>query len=59
MEKYLRDVAPDTSAERRLEWALQAAEGLAHVHGKNVIHCDVSVGNLVLDNHPSVKLCDF
>jgi serine/threonine protein kinase len=37
----------------------QAAEGLAYIHMENVIHCDVSIGNLLLDINLSIKLCDF
>ncbi|KAF2877368.1 kinase-like domain-containing protein [Massariosphaeria phaeospora] len=59
VERYLRHVAPTPSLEQRLKWARQAAEGLAYIHGKNVIHCDFSVGNPVLDNNISIKLCDF
>ena len=59
VERYLRDVAPDTSLEQRLKWALQAAEGLSYVHVKNVLHCDISVGNLLLDSDLNTKLSDF
>jgi len=59
VERYLRDVAPNTSLQQRLIWARQAAEGLAYIHEKNVIHCDFSVGNILLDNNISIKLCDF
>jgi serine/threonine protein kinase len=59
VERYLRTVAPTTPLGQRLKWARQAAEGLAYIHEKNVLHCDISVGNLLLDNNLSVKLCDF
>ncbi|KAF2731949.1 kinase-like protein [Polyplosphaeria fusca] len=58
VERYL--VAnPRTSVKQRLVWGRQAAEGLAYIHTKNVIHGDVSVGNLLLDPHLSIKFCDF
>ncbi|KAF1841512.1 kinase-like protein [Cucurbitaria berberidis CBS 394.84] len=59
VERYLRDVAPDTSLKQRLKWTCQAAEALAYAHGKNVLHCDFSVGNLLLDRDLTIKLCDF
>ncbi|PVH81884.1 hypothetical protein DL98DRAFT_150007 [Cadophora sp. DSE1049] len=40
-------------------WAIQAAEAIALVHEKRVIHCDVSVNNLFLDAKLNIKLCDF
>jgi serine/threonine protein kinase len=59
VERYLRDIAPDTPLEQKLQWAWQAAEGLAYIHEKNVLHCDFSVGNLLLSDDLSIKLCDF
>jgi serine/threonine protein kinase len=59
VERYLREIAPNTSLDQRLEWAWQAAEGLAYIHKNNVLHCDFSVGNLLLSNGLSTKLCDF
>jgi serine/threonine protein kinase len=59
VERYLRFVAPNTSVKQRLNWAWQAAEGLAYIHEKNVLHCDFSVGNLLLSSDLSIKLCDF
>jgi len=58
VERFLR-THEHTSTEQRLRWGRQAAEGLAYLHSKNVLHCDVSVGNLLLDQHLSIKLCDF
>jgi serine/threonine protein kinase len=59
IERYLRSNAPYTTVAQRLRWGQQAAEGLAYIHKKNVIHCDVSIGNLLLDTDLSIKLCDF
>ncbi|KAH8910546.1 kinase-like protein [Coniochaeta sp. PMI_546] len=59
VERYLRDIDPDTSLEQRLKWARQAAEGLAYIHSKNVLHCDISLGNLLLDSDLNIKLSDF
>ena len=58
VERHLRSHA-HTLVEQRLRWGRQAAEGLAYIHTKNVLHCDVSVGNLLLGADLSIKLCDF
>lgn len=56
VERYLKDIAPETPLAQRLRWALQAAEGLAYVHSKHVIHCDISVGNLLVGSDLGIKL---
>lgn len=43
----------------RRKWAEQAAEALAFVHAKGVIHCDIHPNNLLLDEHLDIQLCDF
>ncbi|OCL04049.1 kinase-like protein [Glonium stellatum] len=56
---YLRDVNPRPPLKQRLKWALQAAEAVAYTHKKGVLHCNISVGNLLLDKDLNIKLCDF
>lgn len=41
----------------RLCW--QAAEGIAYLHTKNVVHCNICTQNFLLDKNSDVKLCDF
>ena len=43
----------------RLRWAREAAEAVAYIHSKHVIHRDISVGNLLLDKDMHIKLADF
>ncbi|KAI9840655.1 MAG: hypothetical protein M1837_001379 [Sclerophora amabilis] len=53
---------PDASGittKLRLKWSLQAAEAVAFIHSKGVIHCDIHTNNLLLDDRLDVKLCDF
>lgn len=57
--RYIRDIAPTTSLQQRLKWVSQAAEALAYVHSKNILHCDMSIGNLLLDANLDIKLSDF
>ncbi len=47
------------SEEGRLNLALGVLSGTAHVHSKNIIHCDISCRNLLLFPDLSVKVCDF
>jgi serine/threonine protein kinase len=43
----------------RLRWCRQAGEALAYIHTKNIIHCDISTRNFLLDNNLDLKLSDF
>jgi len=43
----------------RLRWCRQAAEALAFVHSKGVIHCDLHTNNLLLDDQLNALLSDF
>ncbi|KAF1960727.1 kinase-like protein [Byssothecium circinans] len=56
---YLCGSNPLPPLKKRLKWALQAAEAVAYVHKKSVLHCDISGGNLLLDKDLNIKLCDF
>ena len=47
------------SPRRAAEWALQAAEALAHAHQRNVVHRDVKPSNLILDEDDRIWLTDF
>lgn len=58
VQRYL-DSHPETALGQRLKWALQAAEGLAFVHSKQVVHCDMTTGNLLLDLDLNIKIGDF
>ncbi len=44
---------------KRIEYLIQAAEGLAHVHEKGFIHRDVCPRNLLVSREGEVKLIDF
>jgi serine/threonine protein kinase len=48
-----------TALQQRLAWVRQAAEAIAAVHAKNVIHRDINVNNFLLDEELNLKLCDF
>lgn len=37
----------------------QAADGLAHAHGRNMIHCDIKPSNLLLSDQGVIKILDM
>jgi serine/threonine protein kinase len=43
----------------RMRLASQIARGLLWIHSNNVLHRDLKLENLLLDNHGEVKVCDF
>ena len=45
--------------QQRISWARQATEAVAVTHRAGIIHCDINVNNLLLDDDLTVKLCDF
>ncbi|PVH67283.1 kinase-like protein, partial [Cadophora sp. DSE1049] len=49
----------DPSMLQKLSWSLQAAEGTAYIHSSSVLHCDINVNNLLLDNDLNIKVADF
>ncbi|QDS71306.1 hypothetical protein FKW77_001664 [Venturia effusa] len=60
VRRYLGSHNSSEITERmRRKWAEQAAEALAFVHGKGVIHCDIHPNNLLLDKELDIQLCDF
>jgi serine/threonine protein kinase len=55
--RYLSSHSP--TVQQKITWAKQAAEAIAIIHERGVIHCDISVNNLLLDAELNIKLCDF
>ena len=50
---------PDERLERRLEWCKQLVDTLSFVHSKRVIHCDICLQNIFLDENFNIILADF
>ena len=50
---------PDVPLEQRLSWCVQAAEAVAYIHSKRVLHCDIRHHNLLLDAALDLRLADF
>jgi len=56
----LAAVEPDgLGLEEALDWARQAAEGLAEAHHRRVVHRDIKPANMMLDARGWVKITDF
>lgn len=45
--------------ERAADYIRQAADGLAHAHGRDMIHCDVKPANLLVNKQGVVKILDM
>lgn len=60
----LRDVLQSPSGssvplDSKLQWAQEAADGLAYIHSKGVVHADVGCHNMILDGFGHLKFIDF
>lgn len=42
-----------------VEYVRQAADGLAHAHERNLVHCDIKPSNLLVNNQGQVKILDM
>ena len=45
--------------DEALAHARMVADALAHAHGCGLVHRDIKPGNLVFDEHGTLKICDF
>lgn len=59
LETYTRGHASLITPKQRECWMVQAAEALAVVHAADVIHCDVTPRNFLLDQALQLYICDF
>lgn len=54
------DAHHDTiSTPQRLQWIMEAAEGLQLLHSANIIHCDAVPRNFLLDANLGLRIADF
>lgn len=58
LEAYLKNI-PDTDLATRLRWATQAADALAGLHARGIVHADVAPRNFLLDDTLDLRICDF
>lgn len=48
-----------TTLIQRLTWSKQLAEAIYFIHSKRVLHCDINLTNILLDEKLTVRLCDL
>jgi serine/threonine protein kinase len=53
------DEAGPLDFERAVNYTRQAAEGLAHAHSRDMIHCDIKPANLIINKQGVVKILDM
>ncbi|KAL3459488.1 kinase-like protein [Aspergillus heterothallicus] len=59
LREYMRQHREAIPSQVRPKWARQAAEGVRLLHENNVVHCDISPRNFLLDHELDLKICDF
>ena len=58
LERIVTEEGPLDYA-RAADYIRQAAEGLAHAHGRGMIHCDIKPSNLLVNSQGVVKILDL
>ncbi|KAK5290557.1 hypothetical protein LTR99_011078 [Exophiala xenobiotica] len=51
--------AAQTPLQKKLRWVRDAAEGIKHAHGKNIVQADCSCNNMILTRSGDLKIIDF
>ncbi|KAL5335645.1 kinase-like protein [Aspergillus crustosus] len=59
LKEYVRRNSQSIALQHRIRWCLQATEALGVLHGHNVIHCDLSPRNFLLDSDLNLRIADF
>jgi hypothetical protein len=47
------------SISQLVQWAIETAQGVHHLHQEHVIHRDLAARNLLLDDSFHIRVCDF
>ncbi|CAG8308646.1 unnamed protein product [Penicillium salamii] len=58
LRRYLK-YHPHVRISKKLDWCEQLASAVGLVHSKNVIHCDICLHNVLLNDNLEVLLADF
>ena len=58
-KSYLQANNNSISKVQRLSWITALADGLALLHSANIVHCDFSLRNMLLDKDLNLKVADF
>ncbi|RJE25230.1 STYKc [Aspergillus sclerotialis] len=59
LKEYILQNQQNITTQLQLRWSRQAAEALTVLHRFEVIHCDLSPRNFLLDLHLNLKIADF
>lgn len=59
LRDYLKANSNQISRTQRHHWILALAEGMQMLHAANIIHCDFSPRNMLLDEALVLKVADF
>lgn len=59
LREYFKRNQETITLELRHKWAKQAAEGLQVLHSFDIVHCDISPRNFLLDHNLNLKISDF
>ncbi len=54
-----RLAAGPIAVDEALQWVRQLVAGLGAAHQRDVVHRDIKPANLLLDEHGTLKICDF
>lgn len=57
VREYLQHASPTN--QERLKWSKQAAEAVAYIHKKRILHCHLTADCLLLDENLDIKLCSL
>ena len=58
LDDYLQ-YHPEVPFQNRLAWAIEIAQGIAHLHSKDVVWNGTHLGNVLVTDDLHVVLCDF
>ena len=58
LDNYLQQ-HPEVPFQNRLAWAIEIAQGIAHLHSKDIVWNDTHLGNVLVTDDLHVVLCDF
>ncbi|GKZ33951.1 hypothetical protein AbraIFM66950_004043 [Aspergillus brasiliensis] len=59
LKEYIQHNMTKITLQLQLQWSRQVAQALGVLHAYQVIHCDLSLRNFLLDSSLNVKIADF
>lgn len=59
LRNYIKDNKGNISFAKKLQILCQVIGALKYIHSRDVIHRDMKIDNILIDEHDIVKLADF